>query len=1009
MSLMGDPRSWLRLLSGNVAGRLLAVLFLSGEVSVALAADGVIGIGEANVAATGGYPYVISAPGSYSLTSNLTVSDLDTDAIHITADHVTLDLNGFLVSGPAVCSGSPGSISCSAGSGRGIVSTNANVSVVEGGVSGFAAGGVLLGDGSRIAKLKVESNGGAGVQVGAVSRVEESLILLNAGDGIIAGSGSSIFGNSASFNDAFGLDLGLGSGFADNILNQNGMGAVQGGGVDLDGNLCDGGPCIICTPVSEVCDGLDNDCDGQIDEDFPTLGAACFVGTGECLAGGVEVCTGDFLSTECSASAGSPSSEVCDGIDNDCDETPDNNLTDGGPCTNQLGVCSGSTQSCSGSAGYLACGPAEYGPDYEVNEVTCDGLDNDCDGTPDNNLTPPLCALQNGVCAGARQSCAGAAGFQVCGAGEYGPFYQEIETTCDSLDNDCNGIVDDGFQTGGIYDRDIACGNCLTDCTAIFSVPNGYGICDASGAPSCILQCCTIGDGNPACDGVNDYFDLNGIPSDGCEFAVDDLAIHVSDVSGSDDVGCGLSLFLPCASISFGISRAQLEARTRVLVASGAYTESVELVDGIDVHGGYHPVEWTADPSLNPTVIYGTGGALHRSAVSANDITSTTVFDGFTVFGAASGVSSGMNSYAVYIRDSNSNLEIRDNRIFAGRGGNGTATIDGLSGDSGAPGSDGLDGIETLGSCMVAHEKPGGFAGVSLCEAANQSGGRGGDSLCPVFETQNGDGSGGFGSGGGAPGSGGYHAKLDFIVSSCTCLLPAGGLDAGDGSPGVSGSDGAGGTGATDPSGSVIAGHWSGQAGDAGANGEPGSGGGGGGAGGGGELASGSCADGDRVGGSGGGGGGGGCGGFLGLGGGAGGGAFGIFVTYTLPAVSIPVVANNEIFNGIGGSGGAGADGSAGGSGGTGGVGGSAPSAFCQAAGGSGGAGGDGGHGGGGGGGAGGASYGIYVFQNGGTVDLTSYTTGNMFSGGGAGGGGGASLGSPGTPGVTGTVADRNF
>jgi hypothetical protein len=77
-----------------------------------LAQNGVVLINQATVAATGvnrstgGFPHTITQPGSYQLSGNLTVP-ANTDAIDIVANNVTLDLNGFSIIGPVVCSGSP--------------------------------------------------------------------------------------------------------------------------------------------------------------------------------------------------------------------------------------------------------------------------------------------------------------------------------------------------------------------------------------------------------------------------------------------------------------------------------------------------------------------------------------------------------------------------------------------------------------------------------------------------------------------------------------------------------------------------------------------------------------------------------------------------------------------------------------------------------------------------------------------------------------------------------------
>ena len=60
-----------------------------------------------------GFPVTLSQPGSYVLTSNLTVSNANTHAIDITVDDVTVDLNGFVIQGPTVCTGGGSSLSCS--------------------------------------------------------------------------------------------------------------------------------------------------------------------------------------------------------------------------------------------------------------------------------------------------------------------------------------------------------------------------------------------------------------------------------------------------------------------------------------------------------------------------------------------------------------------------------------------------------------------------------------------------------------------------------------------------------------------------------------------------------------------------------------------------------------------------------------------------------------------------------------------------------------------------------
>ncbi len=103
---------------------------------------------------------------------------------------------------------------------------------------------------------------------------------------------------------------------------------------------------------------------------------ACTHGRTTCL-GGRQVCTGDQR----------PSDELCNGLDDDCDGDADEpeDLTDTPPCDKTLGVCAVARPVCQGAEGYAPCNSQNYGPDYEVTELNCDCLDNDCDGVVDGS------------------------------------------------------------------------------------------------------------------------------------------------------------------------------------------------------------------------------------------------------------------------------------------------------------------------------------------------------------------------------------------------------------------------------------------------------------------------------------------------------------------------------------------------------------------------------------------------------------------------------------------------
>ena len=131
---------------------LWVLLFVAAFCSSAYGADGQIKISQPT-----SFPVVINQPGSYVLTSNIVVSIADVHGISITADNVTLDLNGHALIGPGKTSRT---------SGHGIyVSNRSNVAVINGTVRNFGGRGVRAwGQNTQVKDIRAYGNGYIGIE-----------------------------------------------------------------------------------------------------------------------------------------------------------------------------------------------------------------------------------------------------------------------------------------------------------------------------------------------------------------------------------------------------------------------------------------------------------------------------------------------------------------------------------------------------------------------------------------------------------------------------------------------------------------------------------------------------------------------------------------------------------------------------------------------------------------------------------------------------------------------------
>jgi hypothetical protein len=640
-------------------------------------------------------------------------------------------------------------------------------------------------------------------------------------------------------------------------------------------------------------------------------------------------------------------------------------------------------------------------------------------------------------------------GTETCGAAGWGACALPGET-CNGFDDDCDGSIDGPFKNAaGKYNKVEHCGGCGISCLAL-NFQNADPICDASGAgaPQCSFQCkgsYVDVDGLPGCEclpsSATDLPDVNGVDAncDGIDGELD-KAIFVAKTGRDNGLG---TIVDPLRTIQAGINKAVTLGKRDVLVATGVYSESITLANKVNVYGGYSPDFDQRDRFTHESAILGVDptDAL-RGTVNATSIATTAanalIFDGFSVFGASNATAGG-SSYAIYLREAGQYLTVSNNLVVAGNGGNGAA---GTKGGDGTRGTDGTQGIGSLqlaanAACTAASHATGGAGGIQSCGGTSTQGGAGGTRVCPKVDTsvtttiqvptaaENGSTGANNAASAGSGGEAGWHDRIQAAgcgtVSSSQNHDSYGGVGK-NGAEGTNGSPGAMCVGAV---GTVSNGLWTGAAAGDGTVGSHGGGGGGGGAAGG--------VDHTRVspdcnavpfvlGGSGGGGGSGGCRGGVGSSGSSGGGSFGIFVAYAALPTALPKIRDNQVVRGRGGQGGPGGAGGVGGSGGFGGLGGAAnrgnagsgtfPQVCCGSGGGAGGYGGAGGHGPGGAGGCGGPSMGIFVAPVAAGLAATYVTNNTVTAGSGAagtGGPGGTSLGNVGPSGGAGLLRTTSY
>ncbi len=300
-------------------------------------------------------------------------------------------------------------------------------------------------------------------------------------------------------------------------------------GYVTDDTDCDDTDAAFNPLAAEVCDGMDNDCDGQIDEGLSNTYYADSDGDGygdpnasimACSAPSGYV-TDDTDCDDTDAAVNPLATEVCDGMDNDCDGQIDEGLSNTYYADSDgdgYGDPNASIMACSAPSGYVTDDTDCDDTDAAVNPLAtevCDGMDNDCDGQVDEGLSNTYYADSDGDGYGdpnnSTTACSAPSGYVLddtdCDDTDAGinPSATEV---CDGIDNDCNGQVDEGLSNTYYADTD---GDGYGDpnvFTIACSIPSGYVTddtdcddADASVNPSAAEICDGI---DNDCDGQTD-------------------------------------------------------------------------------------------------------------------------------------------------------------------------------------------------------------------------------------------------------------------------------------------------------------------------------------------------------------------------------------------------------------------------------------------------------------------------------------------------------------------------
>ena len=261
-----------------------------------------------------------------------------------------------------------------------------------------------------------------------------------------------------------------------------------------------------CTPTGADtdCDGVDDDCNGAIDDAYVSTSTTC--GTGACARTGTTSCTTGSVHNSCTPGTPAASDTTCNAIDDNCNGSKDEGYVSQATMCG-VGACAHTgTTSCIAGTVQNNCTPGTPA----ASDTTCNGVDDNCNGTNDEGYVGQTSTCGTGACASTgTTSCVAGQVQTACSPGTPAP----SDATCNGIDEDCSGTADEDYGSSSSM---CTVGGCRASGTV--TCVNGAVVDSCLSNPVCVAEInCgdhgdNDGDGHVDCDDT----DCSAIPP--CSF-----------------------------------------------------------------------------------------------------------------------------------------------------------------------------------------------------------------------------------------------------------------------------------------------------------------------------------------------------------------------------------------------------------------------------------------------------------------------------------------------------------